>query len=390
MKSETLSEIALPPGIRSRYVNNHSGLAVHVLEAGFEQGDRPVLLLLHGFPELAYSWRKIMVPLAAAGYHVIAPDQRGYGRTTGWDGSYDKNPAAFRTHNMARDALGLAMAMGIPKVAGIVGHDFGAVVASYCALVRPDFFRSLVLLSVPFGGTPELPFDTVGEPPASWSLSTKIHEDLAALPRPRKDNQVYFASRQANEDMMHPPQGLHDFLRAYFHVKSADWKENSPHALESFSAEELAKVPKYYFMDKDATMPETVAPYMPTKEQIANCGWLTEAELQFYREEFERTSFEGAVQWFRCYTGEIGKTELELFSGKTIDVPSCYIAGARDWGIFRRPGAVEKMRAGACSRLEKFEIIENAGHWVQQEAPERVAEIVIEFLKGVSPGTTPA
>jgi pimeloyl-ACP methyl ester carboxylesterase len=84
------------------------------------------------------------------------------------------------------------------------------------------------------------------------------------------------------------------------------------------------------------------------------------------------------------------KASTELFSGRTIDVPSGYIAGASDWGIFRRSGAVEKMRAGACSSLEKFEIIENAGHWVQQEAPERVAEIVLEFLKGVSPGTTPA
>src|SRR5262245_26575615 len=79
----------LPAGIRSRFIDNINGLRLHVLEAGFERKDRPCLLLLHGFPELAYSWRKVMLPLAAAGYHVVAPDQRGYGRTTGWDADYD-------------------------------------------------------------------------------------------------------------------------------------------------------------------------------------------------------------------------------------------------------------------------------------------------------------
>ena len=86
---EPLNTPTLPRGIRSRFVDNINGLRMHVLEAGFEQKGRPCLLLLHGFPELAYSWRKVMLPLAAAGYHVVAPDLRGYGRTTGWDGDYD-------------------------------------------------------------------------------------------------------------------------------------------------------------------------------------------------------------------------------------------------------------------------------------------------------------
>src|SRR6266516_3564130 len=83
----------IPAAIRSRTVPNVNGLTVHVLEAGFDTAARPAVLLLHGFPELAYSWRKVMLPLAAEGYHVIAPDQRGYGRTTGWDESYDADPA---------------------------------------------------------------------------------------------------------------------------------------------------------------------------------------------------------------------------------------------------------------------------------------------------------
>src|SRR5262249_33101912 len=128
----------LPPRIRSRTVANVNGLTVHVLEAGFEEPGRPAVLLLHGFPELAYSWRKVMVPLAAAGYHVIAPDQRGYGRTTGWDDSYDADADPFRTLNMVRDAIGLVYALGYRSVAAVVGHDAGAPVASWSAPVRPD------------------------------------------------------------------------------------------------------------------------------------------------------------------------------------------------------------------------------------------------------------
>ena len=88
-KNANAADLPLPAGIRSRLLENINGLTMHVLEAGYEETGRPCLLLLHGFPELAYSWRKIMLPLAAAGFHVVAPDQRGYGRTTGWDGDYD-------------------------------------------------------------------------------------------------------------------------------------------------------------------------------------------------------------------------------------------------------------------------------------------------------------
>jgi pimeloyl-ACP methyl ester carboxylesterase len=102
-----LPDIPLPSTIRSRFVEGINGLRMHVLEAGFETKGRACVLLLHGFPELAYSWRKVMPALAAAGYHVIAPDQRGYGRTTGWDGNYDGDLNSFRLLNLVRDALGL-------------------------------------------------------------------------------------------------------------------------------------------------------------------------------------------------------------------------------------------------------------------------------------------
>src|ERR1700712_2503414 len=121
LESETL-----PPGIRARFVPGVNGLRVHLLEAGLPED--PCVLLLHGFPELAYSWRKIMPALAEAGYHVIAPDQRGYGRTTGWDAAYDGDLNSFRLLNLVRDALGLVSAFGYRSVASVVGHDFGSSV----------------------------------------------------------------------------------------------------------------------------------------------------------------------------------------------------------------------------------------------------------------------
>ena len=157
-RNADLAELPLPAGIRSRLLDNINGLTMHVLEAGYEEAGRPCLLLLHGFPELAYSWRKIMLPLAAAGFHVVAPDQRGYGRTTGWDGDYDGDLMPFRMLNVVKDALALVFALGHRSVAAVIGHDFGSPAAAFCALARPDVFRSVVMMSAPFAGPPSLPF----------------------------------------------------------------------------------------------------------------------------------------------------------------------------------------------------------------------------------------
>jgi hypothetical protein len=181
----SLPEVPLPSNIRSRFVDGINGLRMHVLEAGFETRGRPCILLLHGFPELAFSWRKVMPALAAAGYHVIAPDQRGYGRTTGWDASYDGDLNSFRLLNLVRDALGLVSAFGYRHVDAVVGHDFGSSVAAWCALVRPDVFRSVALMSAPFAGAPALPFDTADSAPTPKG-EDGVHRELASLRRPRK------------------------------------------------------------------------------------------------------------------------------------------------------------------------------------------------------------
>jgi pimeloyl-ACP methyl ester carboxylesterase len=375
----------IPAGIRSRTVANVNGLTVHMLEAGFEQSGRPAVLLLHGFPELAYSWRKVMLPLAAAGYHVIAPDQRGYGRTTGWDRSYDADPDPFRILNMVRDAIALVWALGHRSVAMIAGHDAGAPVASWAALIRPDVFRSVTILSSPFEGPPSIPFDSANSAsiPRPAPTDDELDAELAKLNPPRKYYQNYQRTRGANDNMLHAPQGLHAFFRAYYHYKSADWKGNKPHALKARTAEEMAQIPTYYVMEKDKGMAETVAPFMPSAAEIAACKWLTEAEVDVYATEYAKTEFTGALQGYRVRRGSDPKSQAEMrtFSGRSIDVPSMFIAGKSDWGVYQTPGAVDKMRATACSRMIGFHLLDGAGHWVQQEQPTHVAALLVEFLR---------
>jgi len=374
----------LQPGIRARAVANVNGMTVHILEAGYETPGRPAVLLLHGFPELAYSWRKVMLPLAAAGYHVIAPDQRGYGRTIGWDDSYDADPDQFRILNMVRDAIGLVYALGYRSLAAVVGHDAGAPVAAWSALIRPDIFRAVTIMSSPFAGPPSLPFNTANgaAPPRPAPSDDELDADLAKLARPRKYYQNYQRTRGANDDMLHAPQGLHAFFRAYYHYKSADWKGNKPVRLKARTAEEMAQIPTYYVMDKDKGMAETVAAEMPTAAEIAACKWLTEAEVGVYATEYGRTGFTGALQGYRVRRGGDPKSiaEMHTFSGRTIDVPSMYIAGKSDWGVYQTPGAVESMQTRVCTRMVGFHLLDGAGHWVQQEQPEQVGKLLIAFL----------
>jgi pimeloyl-ACP methyl ester carboxylesterase len=337
-------------------------------------------LLLHGFPELAYSWRKVMLPLAAAGYHVVAPDQRGYGRTSGWDGNYDGDVASFRMLNLVRDVMGLISALGYRSVEAVFGHDAGSHVAAWCSLIRPDIFRSVAMMSAPFSGAPSLPFDTDNEGPKNARDS--IHDDLAALKRPRKHYQWYYSTRPANDDMWKCPQGVHAFMRAYYHHKSADWKPNQPFPLKSWTAGELEKMPTYYIMDLNENMAETVAKEMPSADAIAANKWLPDAELAVYAEEYGRNGYQGGLQWYRCNTGGANAAELKLFSGRTIDVPSCFIAGKSDWGIYQRPGGdMIRMQKDAVTHMLGCHLVDGAGHWVQQEQPEAVTKLLLQFLR---------
>ncbi|MGE3957080.1 MAG: alpha/beta fold hydrolase [Vicinamibacterales bacterium] len=374
-----LATAVLPAGIRSRFVDNVNGLRMHVLEAGFETPGRPALLLLHGFPELAYSWRKIMVPLAAAGYHVFAPDVRGYGRTTPAPVQYDGDLRQFGSLNKIKDMLALVSAMGYRSVAAVIGHDQGSPLAGWCACARPDVFKAVVMMSAPWGGTANLPFNTAnGTRPAAPAPDT-IYDDLAKLTPPRKHYQRYYQTREANENMWHARQGLHDFLRAYYHMKSADWPQ-SPAPLGGRTAAEWAKLPRYYIMDLDRGMAEQVATDMPSATAIAANRWLPDAELRVYTEEYGRTGFQGGLNGYR---GSPGDTDLQVFAGRRIDVPSSFMGGRSDWGVHQNPGALERLEKNLTTQYRGTKLVDGAGHWVQQEQPEVLSRLVLEFLRAL-------
>jgi pimeloyl-ACP methyl ester carboxylesterase len=372
-----LDSVSLPASIRARFVEGVNGLRVHLLEAGHEEPGRPCLLLLHGFPELAYSWRKVMPALADAGYHVLAPDLRGYGRTAAGPVTYEADLAPFRMHNLLLDLLCLLGALGRERVTAVIGHDFGSWVAGFCALARPDVFRSVVLMSAPFAGAPA--FGALAgslRPPAE----DPIHAALAALPRPRAHYHRYFASPAAAPDMDGSPEQVAPFLRAYFHHKSADWPGNQPHPLAGWTAEALAVMPTYYVMDLGRSMPETVAPEGPA-DGGAGCAWLTERELRVYAAEYARTGFQGPLQGYRCRMDGSLARDLGRFAGRSIEGPALFVAGRSDWGPFQAPGALERMSARACVHFHGCHFVEGAGHWVQQEQPQAVTDLILGFLR---------
>ena len=340
-----LDQAVLPAAIRARCLDGINGLRVHLLEAGFETPGRPCVLLLHGFPELAYSWRKVMPPLADAGLHVMAPDLRGYGRTTGWDGAYDGDLRGFRLLNPVRDALGLVCgARPSRRSPAVVGHDFGSSVAAWCALVRPG--------RVPLGRADERAVRRpAAAPPAAAAAraAPDIHAALAALDRPRKHYQWYYSTRPANADMRALQAG-----RARLPARLLPPQKRRLDRQQAASAGRLDRRRAGQAADllhhgPERGHAETVAHEMPAPAEIAACRWLPDSELAVYAAEYARTGFQGGLQWYRCGTGGLDTAELQLFSGRTIDVPAMFIAGASDWGTYQTPGAFERMRQAACT-----------------------------------------
>ncbi|MEM7547845.1 MAG: alpha/beta hydrolase [Pseudomonadota bacterium] len=367
MTADEAAMTDLPSGIEARFIKTANGLRVHCLEAA--GGTRGTLLLLHGFPELAFSWRHLMPILAAEGYRVIAPDQRGYGRTTGWTVGYDVDLTEFGMINLVRDQVALLAALGIDHVDGVIGHDFGSPVAAWCALIRPDLFQAAICMSAPFAGPPE------------WAVAEDpIHDDLSALTPPRRHYQWWYSDGGANDDMMSAPGGLPWFLRAYFHCKSADWPDNRPYRLSGWTAEALAEMPRYYIMDDGVGMAATALAMAPDDDR---CDWLTAADLAVYADEYGRTGFQGGLNWYRSTTSATGPAELRLYAGRRIEVPTAFIGGASDWGVYQMPGALETMTGEACADYRGTTLIDGAGHWVQQEQPAKTAKAVLSFLQGL-------
>jgi pimeloyl-ACP methyl ester carboxylesterase len=372
----------LPAGIRSRQIDTNTGVNLHILEAGFAGGDKPCVVFLHGFPELAYTWRNQLLPLAQAGFHAVAPDLRGYGRSVTQPVAYHDDLQPYSMLHRVSDVVGLVRALGYEKVASVVGHDWGAPTAQWCARVRPDVFRSVVSMSTPFLRPPALPLGANDR--GISRAEPDIDRELEALPRPRKHYFSHSASDRANEDMWRAPQGVHDLLRALYYYKSADWPGNKPFPLASWTASELAEMPEYYIMDAHKGIAETMAAAMPSKGYISDCQWMTEEDLRVYSTEFARTGFQGGLNYYRVGNDPRFGTELKTFSGLTIDVPACYIGGDRDWAAYQSPGAFEGMHK-VCTRLLGKHLIPGAGHSLAEERPGQVNEVLLAFLRRTVP-----
>lgn len=379
---------ALPPlpltaGITEDYIDcsESVGLTFHILECGYsEEVQKPLILLLHGYPEIAFSWRKVMPTLASAGNYVVAVDQRGYGRTTGWDNSsyHDTDLQSFSMTQYVTDMVRLVSALGYSSVRCLVGHDMGAAVASMCALMRPEVFTSCVLMSHPFKGSHSFPTEGREEARQPVQRDPDIVASLAQLDPPRKPYKWYNSEPQAALDWEYPEQGMRAFLRGYFHLKSADWKRNQPHPLQSWTAEEVAKLPGYYCMPLHLSMPETVAADMQSEDASVSTSWLSDTDLSIYASEWTRTGFQGGLNFYRVHTGPPDAT-VQLFANAKIRVPVVFISGDKDWGNHQEPGALANMPKN-CLIYAGFRQIIGAGHWPQQEQPGQVAAYILDFM----------
>lgn len=389
MPSETkpqgagLQPLPLPQGISEDYIDCTSscGLNFHILKAG--EPTNPLILFCHGYPELAYSWRKIMPSIASKGYYCVAMDQRGYGRTTGWDqkpfDEVDLNE--YTITNLVRDLVCLVYGLGYTSVHTIIGHDFGGVSSAATALMRPDIFKSTIQMSHPYHAPPTPPNQ---KNPSNPKLD--IQAELAKLDPPRKHYKWYNSTSTAASHWDNPQQGLETYLRGYFHLKSATWRHNDPHPLSEWSAAALEEMPEYYIMRQSDSFPETVARNMEGENPHATETWLSPESIGVYVSEWQRTGFQGALNWYRAQTASTKQSakDLFLFSGRKIEVPVAFISGKQDWGNYQQPGALESYEdegsvKKGCYRGAK--LIDRAGHWVQQEQPEEVIEAIGKFLE---------
>ena len=323
--------------IRHRTIATN-GIDMHVAEAGpAEPGKAQLVVLCHGFPESWYSWRHQLPALAAAGYHVVAPDQRGYGRT-----SKPEAEDAYTQFHMVGDIVGLVAALG-ERQAVIVGHDWGAPVAWNAALWRPDVFRAVAALSVPYSD----------RAPVS---------PIAAMREMFGDRFFYILYFQRPGVAEHELQ--HDVRRTMRRLLFGGSGNAPDRGVESIA---ITSVPKTaYFLDQLADT-DVLPP------------WLTETDLDFFTAEFTSSGFRGGLNWYRNFDRTWSLSGA--FQGKKIEQPALFISGDRDL-IRMNPGFEAQMRA-MVPNLRDVVMLPGIGHWTQQEAPEAVNRALVAFVQSL-------
>ncbi|MFB9836923.1 alpha/beta fold hydrolase [Actinoallomurus acaciae] len=323
-----MSQPAPAGEITHRLVRSSAG-RVHLVE----QGTGPLVLLVHGFPEFWYSWRHQLPVLAAAGYRAVAIDVRGYGRS-----SKPEDVAAYRMLELVEDNVAVVRALG-ERQAVIVGHDWGSVIAADSALIRPDVFRAVGLLSVPFAPH--------GGPRPS--------EVFARMGGDEEFYVGYFQEPGRAEAEIEPD--VRGWLAGVYAALSADTMPP-------------AGAPDPHFVSRDGTLRDR----FPTGRRPA---WLSEADLDVYASEFERTGLSGALSRYRNMDRDWA--DLAGYGGSPITQPSVFAGGALDASTMWMADAIEAYPT-TLPGLTSSHLLDGCGHWIQQERPEEVNAILTGWL----------
>lgn len=315
-------------GIRHRQLDTR-GLRMHIAEAG----TGPLVLLLHGFPECWYSWRHQLVTLAAAGFHAVAPDQRGYGRT-----DHPESVGAYSILHLTGDVMALMDALG-EESAVVAGHDWGAPVAWHAALLRPDRVRGVIALSVPYrprGSTPPLTVLRAVLGPGFYMLyfqkPGKADEELAR-DIPATFRKVLYAASGTAPPLVPivPPGGG--------------------------------------FLD--------ICP-----DPAALPGWLTEGDIGVFAAEFAAAGFTSPLNWYRNLDRNWELTAP--WHHAPVTVPALFVAGDRDFVVGQQgPDELVAQMRQTVPRLRDAILLPGCGHWTQQERPGEVSQAMIDFARAL-------
>ena len=317
-----------------------NGISIHTVAVG----EGPLVVFCHGFPESWYSWRHQLPAVAGAGFRAVAMDMRGYGQT-----SQPAEVASYTLSHLVGDVVGLVAALG-ERQAVVVGHDWGAPVAWYSALMRPDVFRGVAALSVPytapFGGLPE-----------GFTIN----------------------------DLMRANAAGRDYYRLYFQepgVAEADLESDNARAVLAFmytiSGDIVADGVHQTGWDGHFPLGETLHQQMVIPQQLP--AWLTADDLAFYVAEISRTGFRGGLNWYRNI--DALPAILAPFLGATIDQPALYLGGEHDVIAGNTPEALAAL-PNDVPGLRDLQIFPGAGHWLQQERPEQVNDALVAFLRSL-------
>lgn len=317
------------PELQHRFAHAN-GIRMHYVEAGAG----PLVIFCHGFPESWYSWRHQLRAFAASGFRAIAPDQRGYGDS-------DSPPAleSYDLSHLAADIVGLLYDLG-ERRAMIVGHDWGAAVAWTCALLRPDLFHGLGLLSVPY-------------------------------------LQNLWGGRRPTDSMRALVGETHNFYQLYFQqpgVAEAELEQDVRRSLLGMYAAASAEAPPEKRWRAVFGRSERFIDTIPEPDSFPS--WLTEGDLEYYTQQFIRSGFRGAVNWYRNM--DRNAENLAFLKNAVIPQKSIFLAGQKDGVIDMYRDAYDCLET-TMPNLKGKVLIPDAGHWVQQEQPEAVTGRLLDF-----------